>query len=53
MNKIIYLLLPRFQGRCKVTAENGSEKRLIENGEMPCFSLLLVDSWAEYGVHAF
>jgi hypothetical protein len=39
----IYLLLPRFQGSCKVTAENGSEKRLIVNGEMPCFFLILVD----------
>jgi hypothetical protein len=44
----IYLLLPRFQGCCKVTAENGSEKRFIENGEMQYFFRLLVnlfDSW--------
>jgi hypothetical protein len=40
----IYLILPRFQGGYKVTAENGSEKRLIENGEVPCFFLLLVNS---------
>jgi hypothetical protein len=33
----IYLLLPRFQGGCKVTAENSSENRLIVNGEMLCF----------------
>jgi hypothetical protein len=39
----INLLLPRFQGSCKVIAENGSEKRLIVNGEMPCFFLILVD----------
>jgi hypothetical protein len=37
----------------KVTVENGSEIRLIENGEVPCFFLLLVNSWTEYGVHAF
>jgi hypothetical protein len=49
----IYLLLPRFQGYCKVSAENGTEKRLIENGEVPCFFLLLLDSWTEYGDHAF
>jgi hypothetical protein len=49
----IYLLLPKFQGGCKVSTENGSEKRLIENGELPCFFLLLVNSWAEYRVHVF
>jgi hypothetical protein len=38
----IYLLLPRFQGGCKVTAKNGSENRLIVNGEMPCFFMMLI-----------
>jgi hypothetical protein len=36
----IYLLLLRFQGCCKVTAENGPEKRLIVNGKMSCFFLI-------------
>jgi hypothetical protein len=49
----IYLLLPRFQGGFKVTAEDGSEKRLIVNGEVSCFFLILADSWTEYGVYAF
>jgi hypothetical protein len=38
-----YLLLPRFQWGCMVTAKNGSENRLIVNEEMPCFFLILVD----------
>jgi hypothetical protein len=49
----IYLLLPRFQEGCKVTPEDGSENRLIVNGDMPCFFLTLVDSCAKYGVYAF
>jgi hypothetical protein len=36
-------LLPGFQGVNKVTAEDGSGNRLIVNGEMPCFFLILVD----------
>jgi hypothetical protein len=32
------LLLPRFQGGCKVTAEEGSENRLIQNGRCHIFS---------------
>jgi hypothetical protein len=39
----ICLLLPRFQWSCMVTAKNGSENKLIVNGEMPCFFLILVD----------
>jgi hypothetical protein len=49
----IDLLLPRFQGGNKVIAEDGSGNRLIVNEEMPCFFLILVDSWTEYGVYAF
>jgi hypothetical protein len=33
----IYLLLPRFQGGCKVTAEDDSENRLIQNGRCHIF----------------
>jgi hypothetical protein len=46
-------LPPRFQGVNKVTAEDGSENRLIVNEEMPCFFLILVDPWTEYGVYPF
>jgi hypothetical protein len=38
------IYLPRFQAWCKVITENGSEKRLIENGVVPWFFMLLVDS---------
>jgi hypothetical protein len=34
----IYLLDPRFQGGCKVSAEDGSENRLIQNGRCHIFS---------------
>jgi hypothetical protein len=46
-------LLPRFQGVNKVSAEDGSENRLIVNGEMPCFFLILVNPWTEYGDYTF
>jgi hypothetical protein len=38
-------LIPRWlKGNCK---ENASEKRQIQNGgQMPCFFLFLVNSWA-------